>query len=119
MKDTFWPYIISGFFGVISFLSMLSVRLASKKIADLEKADEKLAEKVAGDHKMLAESIRANNDALGENLKELTNAIQGLQLSLAKQEAVNSTIDDLKSKVEKLTIKVTKLEVINGTDHRN
>ena len=118
MKDTVWPYVISGFFGVISFLTMVSVRLAGKKIQDLERADEKLAEKVAEDHKVLAESIKANNDVLGENLKELTNAIQGLQVSLAKQETVNLTITELKSKLENLTIKVSKLEVIHGTDHR-
>ena len=95
-------YLLKGIFAVFAVLTSIVGYLIKGKLTDLE-----------SDNKVLAQRLTHSENAWSDNLKELTDAIHSLQLSITKIEVSHAAITSLEAKVEKLNAKVIKLETIS------
>lgn len=101
MQKDLTHYVISSAFALFSLMTAIIGGLIRGKLKDIE-----------SDNQVLAERLDKTEGAWADNLKELTAAIQQLQISISKLESTHGSVVTLEAKVEKLSAKVIKLETI-------
>ena len=102
MQKDLSAYIIQAVFAVFGFMTTVIMFMVKGRLNRLEE-----------DTRVLSDRVTKNDEQWGKNLKDLTKAINQLQVSIAKMELVNKGVSNLESKVEIISTKMTRLETLH------